>query len=205
MKNKSEKSWEKFVMNTITGCNVSFVGFGHIAQTTARLLQKSFNVKIQVLKRTKCKVTDFGDLRVEKVYSFKETDRNNIFKEADFVICSLPGTSETKNFIGEAELNSMKSSSVFISIGRGITVDEDALVKALNKKSIFGAALDVFHEEPLPKTSPLWNCPNLLISPHNADFTEDYFQLGWKVFEANLEQYLKDESLVTEADISLGY
>ena len=77
---------------------------------------------------------------------------------------------------------------VFISIGRGLAVDEEALATALENKSIAGAAVDVFKTEPLPQESRLWQCENALITSHNADFTDDYFTLGcvrlpWHVYE----------------------
>ena len=67
------------------------------------------------------------------------------------------------------------------------------------------AALDVFETEPLPESSPLWDCDNLLLTAHNADYTDDYFELGWKVWAANLERYLRNEPMATPVDKLAGY
>ena len=123
------------------------------------------------------------------------------------VVCTLPGTPQTLDFCGEAEFRAMKPGSVFISCGRGLAVDEDALAAALSDGHIF-AAMDVFKTEPLPKTSPLWDVPfdRLLLTAHNADLTSDYFELGWDVWEANLRGgFLGDDAYSTVVDKAAGY
>ena len=117
----------------------------------------------------------------------------------------LPGTPETYDFCGAAELAAMKRSAIFISLGRGSVVDEDALADALSSGAIAGAALDVFKTEPLPKTSRLWHCQNLLLTAHNADFTDDYFRLGWAVWKENLDALLADKPPATPVDRLAGY
>ena len=99
----------------------------------------------------------------------------------------------------------MKSSAVFISIGRGAVVDEGALAEALAGGRIKGAALDVFTQEPLPPSSPFWRLANVLITAHNADYTADYLQLGWDVFEENAALFARDEELATPVDVQRGY
>ena len=100
----------------------------------------------------------------------------------------------------------MKSTGVFVSLGRGAAVDEDALVDVLSKGQIRGAALDVFKEEPLPSTSPLWDLGDrILITAHNADLTEDYFDLGWAVFADNYRSFARGEPLKTPIEVSRGY
>ena len=85
-------------------------------------------------------------------------------------------------------------------------VDEDALVRVLEAGKIRGAALDVFKEEPLPSSSPLWTLGDrILITAHNADLTEDYFDLGWAVFADNYRRFASDEPLSTLIDVSRGY
>lgn len=99
-----------------------------------------------------------------------------------------------------------KPSSVFISLGRGAVVDEAALANALATRSIRGAVLDVFTVEPLPKSSPLWDLDNVLLTAHNADLTANYFELGWNVWTDNLERFLGGEStLATPVDVANGY
>ena len=96
--------------------------------------------------------------------TYGPADKLKLFEESDFVVCALPGTAATENFCGAAEFAAMKKTSIFLSIGRGLAVDEDALAAALISKSIGGAAVDVFKQEPLPKTSDLWKCDNLILT-----------------------------------------
>ena len=115
------------------------------------------------------------------------------------------GTDHTKDFVSTAEFGAMKNTGVFISIGRGLVVDEDALNTALQTGGIAGAALDVFKKEPLSKESPLWDRENILITAHNADFTEDYFELGWKVWRENYECIKADKPVATPVEKAAGY
>merc|ERR1712048_602225 len=97
-----------------------------------------------------------------------------------------------------------KKDAVFISIGRGLAVDENALANALLSKHIAGAAVDVFKTEPLPEDSKLWECDNLILTAHNADFTDDYFELGWSVWRSNLDGLRSGTGLVTLVDKRAG-
>lgn len=92
-------------------------------------------------------------------------------------------------------------------IHRGVAVDEAALFEALVKPDGICAALDVFAVEPLPTDSKLWDVPDdrLLLSSHNADLTEDYFVLGWNVFQQNLQAFTEGTPLVTVVDKEFGY
>eukprot|EP00039_Didymoeca_costata_P012404 m.178883 g.178883 ORF g.178883 m.178883 type:complete len:334 (+) comp15472_c0_seq23:4573-5574(+) len=198
--NKKEKKWEKFVMDTVAGKTLGIVGFGHIGQTTAKMAKQAFGMKVIALRSNPKKTSDFAD------QTLGPDQKLELFKTSDYVVCSLPGTADTENFCGKSEFDAMKKNAVFISVGRGLAVDEDALVGALKSGSIGGAALDVFKNEPLAEKSELWSCENLIITSHNADFTEDYFKLGWTVFQENLTKYLAGERpLATEIDKSAGY
>lgn len=168
VKNKEEKRWDKFQMDTVDKKTVAFIGFGHIAQQTARLLQKTFGSKLRmnILKRSNTSQSsspaDFADLNISQVfYSDQGGNDLAIYQDADYVICTLPGTAETLNFVGAEQFKAMKQEAVFISLGRGLVVDEDALAQALQQHQLKGAALDVFKTEPLPQDSPLWTSPNL--------------------------------------------
>merc|ERR1711920_249711 len=124
-------------------------------------------------------------------------EKLEVFAHGDFVVSALPGTPDTVNFCDQAAFAAMKPSSVFISVGRGTVVDEDALADVLSNGKIAGAALDVFKVEPLPNSSPLWKCKDLLLTAHNADFTEDYFELGWNIWRQNYDAFVKGHDLVT--------
>jgi len=199
---RSGKVWEKFIMGELHGMTVGLVGFGDIAKATAALC-KAFGMRVVALRSA----PGADDVLADKVYYSRSqpSEKLEVFKEADFVICSLPGGQSTLKFCGAEEFAAMKPSGIFISIGRGTCVDEDALVEALQTKKIAGAALDVFAVEPLPQESPLWQCENLLFSPHNADLTVNYIGETWRIFLEKLQAYSTGASLGAEVDKVKGY
>jgi phosphoglycerate dehydrogenase-like enzyme len=101
----------------------------------------------------------------------------------------------------------MKKSAVFMNIGRGLTVKETDLVQALKEKMIAGAVLDVFEKEPLTENSEIWDCENVLITPHCADQDTDHCLRAMEIFGKNLERYVKDgtKNLINVIDKQLGY
>lgn len=125
--------------------------------------------------------------------------------DADFVVITVPGTRETKGMIGRDELELMKPGSYIFNIGRGSTIDQDALIDALKNQKIGGAGLDVFDTEPLPEDSPLWEMENVIITSHYAGITPAYSERLWEIFLDNLRRYLLDEPMRNVVDKELGY
>jgi phosphoglycerate dehydrogenase-like enzyme len=121
------------------------------------------------------------------------------------VVNVLPSTPATRRRFDDAVFSAMLPSARFVNVGRGGTVDEAALIRALRDGTIAGAALDVFEREPLPEDSPLWDLPNVIVSPHmSADFA------GWRetlveLFVENLSRYLSGRPLKNVVDKELGY
>jgi phosphoglycerate dehydrogenase-like enzyme len=99
----------------------------------------------------------------------------------------------------------MQPHAIFINVGRGGVVDEEALVAALKAGKIGGAALDVFAREPLPQSSPLWSMENVIISPHLAGHTARYNERAVDLFAENLMRYLERKELLNRVDLSRGY
>ena len=204
--NQKQKTWEKFVMPTLKGKTMGFVGFGHIGTTTARLA-KQFGMNVMALRRDPSKESLYADVVLGN------QDKLKLFQDSDFVVSVLPGTAETMDYCSQPEFKAMKPSGVFISVGRGVVVDEEALSNALASGEIAGAALDVFKQEPLPPESSLWGLGDdkILLSAHNADYTTDYFDLGWNIFEQNLDSFMacnglvNDGNMVTPVDKENGY
>ena len=121
-----------------------------------------------------------------------------MLKLCDFVVVALPLTPETKGYIGEAEIQAMKTGAFLILVSRGGIVDEAELMNALNEHKLSGAALDVFVQEPLPPESPLWKTPNLLITPHVSGFSPRYKERAGEMFAENLNRYLHGEPILNE-------
>ncbi|KAH9249464.1 hypothetical protein BASA81_012826 [Batrachochytrium salamandrivorans] len=124
--NKKSTRWDKFEMDTIKGKTVGFLGWGSIAQHTAELL-KPFGVQVICFRKS------------------EPTSKLELAQRSDFVINTLPGTRDTFNLCNGEFFAHMKPQGVFINLGRGSTVDEDALVVALETGKLAGACLDVLH------------------------------------------------------------
>jgi phosphoglycerate dehydrogenase-like enzyme len=124
---------------------------------------------------------------------------------ADFVVLAVPHTRETDKMLGARELARMRPDAYLVNVARGSVVDEPALADALRRGAIAGAGLDVFAEEPLPASSPLWSLPNVILTPHVAGATPRYFERALQLFVGNLERYLAGRPLRNLVDPSLGY
>ncbi len=122
-------------------------------------------------------------------------DLRELLPAADWLIMLAPLTPQTRGLIGAAELAALPRGARFANIGRGPTVQEDALVEALRTGHLAGAALDVFEREPLPPESPLWDMPGVIISPHIGGDEADTPRAFAAAFLANLRRYLAGEPL----------
>jgi phosphoglycerate dehydrogenase-like enzyme len=124
---------------------------------------------------------------------------------ADHVVDVLPITPATRGLFDAEAFAAMKTTGLFVNIGRGSTVDERALIEALEGGVIAGAALDVFETEPLPADSPLWQMPNVLVSPHRAGDHEGWERDVVTLFLDNLGRFVAGEELRNVVDVELGY
>lgn len=125
--------------------------------------------------------------------------------DADYVIVALPQTEDTNSLIDETCFDRMKDSAFLVNIARGPIVNETDLVRALREKRIAGAGLDVFEEEPLPDSSPLWDMPNVVFAPHSAGYSPEGRGNILRIFKENLRRYLAEEPLLNVVDKKRGY
>ena len=121
------------------------------------------------------------------------------------LVLALPLTPATHGLIGERQLKRMKPTALFINVGRGELVQESALIRALREGWIAGAGLDVFAREPLARSSPLWNMPQVVVSPHIAGTHPHYMTRATDLFMDNLKRYLASKPLLNEVDKIAGY
>ena len=121
-----------------------------------------------------------------------------IISDFDFVINILPHSKETDKIFNKFIFSKMKKSSFFINVGRGKTVVEKDLIQALKHKTIAGAGLDVFENEPLSKNSELRRLQNVIVTPHIAGYTKKYWKLQKKLFSENLDRYLSIQPLLNK-------
>jgi phosphoglycerate dehydrogenase-like enzyme len=125
--------------------------------------------------------------------------------ETDAVVLACPLTEQTQRLIGAAELEALPPHAVLVNVARGEVVDERALIEALVSGRLGGAALDVVEQEPLPAESPLWDMPNVLISPHSASTVERENERIVELFVENLRRWLDRRPLLNQFDRSRGY
>jgi phosphoglycerate dehydrogenase-like enzyme len=130
---------------------------------------------------------------------------HSLLQQSDFVVLVVPITPQTRRMIDATALAQMKPGAYLINIGRGDVVDEPALIDALRQRRIAGAALDVFHEEPLPNDSPLWQLDNVILTPHIAGITPNYEPRAAAIFAENLRRFVAGQPLLNQVDFSRGY
>jgi len=144
-------------------------------------------------------------MRVISAHASAPYDLAAMLAQADYAVVLVPLTPKTRGMIGPRELAGMKNSAVLIVMSRGGIVDESALGAALRANALRGAALDVFDEEPLPKTSPVWDTPRLVITPHVAGLTHDYIRRVTRVALDNVARIERGEPPTTLISAARGY
>ncbi|MGD0803203.1 MAG: D-2-hydroxyacid dehydrogenase [Candidatus Bathyarchaeia archaeon] len=201
IKEKGSRHWGRYAGTTLKGKTVAIISLGKIGQEVAKLAN-CFGMHVIGTKRNTEGVNS-ASLGVERLYPW--TDLKPMLSQADFVVLCIPQTLETTGLIREEELAAMKSSAVLINIARGAIVDEAALIRALNSGKLLGAALDVQTTEPLPHDSPLWELPQVLLSPHSASNVDSENVELVKLFCENLSLYLKGLPLRNLFNMNLQY
>ncbi|CDW91517.1 2-hydroxyacid dehydrogenase [Stylonychia lemnae] len=181
---------------------VGIVGYGDIGCQCAKLIKSTLHMKVVGLKRNPSNTPEEQKLYADEIIGFDQMDY--LLSTCDFVINCLPYTKETHELFTEELFIKMKKSAVYMNIGRGQTVIEADLIKALKEKSIAGAMLDVFYTEPLSSDSELWAMPNVVITPHCADMTEDSYLVTFNIFMENLERFTIGQGLKNICNKSLG-
>jgi phosphoglycerate dehydrogenase-like enzyme len=194
------REWQRYPTHTLRGKTVGIVGLGHIGREVARL-SKSFGMKVIATRRS---TKQPGKTRNVDLL-LPQACMKQMLARSDYVILCVPLTPDTRHIIGEAEFKVMKPTARPINIGRGLLIDEEALIRALDEKLIAGAGLDVTSTEPLPKQSRLWSFDNVILSPHVSGGMEDYMLRATELFRENLRCYLNGKRLLNVIDRKKGY
>jgi D-2-hydroxyacid dehydrogenase (NADP+) len=185
VRNQDRHVWDSRPAPLLYKKKVGILGVGVIGLEIARKC-KAFGMTIYGITRFKRKMDSVD-------YSHGPQELIAVLREVDYFINVVPSTSDTQNMIGAPEFAAMKPTAFFINVGRGETVDEEALIQTLQAKKIAGAALDVFCREPLPEDHPLWAVPNVIITPHVGGKSDIYSDQALPIFEENLRRYLQGE------------
>ncbi len=198
----------------LRGSTLGIVGYGSIGREIAHVAQV-FGMEVLAVKRDVRQPEASGSHYViagtgdpEGVYFHRLYPPEaliSMVRVCDFVVLAVPLTDATRGMVSAEVLAAMKPTAYLVNISRGEVVDEAALVQALQKGQIAGAALDVFATEPLPAESPLWELPNVIISPHIAGNTTNYNEKAAQLFIENLRRYMAEEPLLNQVNRTRGY
>ncbi len=197
----------------LRGATIGIVGYGSIGREVGRLA-KAFGMRVLALKRNAPVASVRGTFELDGLGDpqgalpdclYGPDQLCEMLAQCDYVVLAVPLTPETRSMIGEAELRAMKPTTYLVNIARGEVCDEPALIRALQEKWIAGAGLDVFAQEPLPPDSPLWQLPNVILTPHISGFSPNYEQRAADIFCENLRRYLAGQPLLNVVDKITGY
>lgn len=196
---RRQKKWDPHAQSIVNlpGKTAGLLGLGAIGIEVARRC-KAFSMRVIGIRRNP-QPTESVDLVLPP------SGLDQVLTESDFVVCSLPLTRETRHLITLREFSLMKPTAFFINVGRGAVVKEADLITALSQGLIKGVGLDVFEQEPLPEDSPLWEMPNVIITPHSAGFDEEHAKKTFAIFVQNLVRFQQGLPLINQVDKELGY
>lgn len=199
----AQKKWMQVPADTslidLYGKTIGIVGMGGIGSETARRLHYGFNMRVLATDAKPLPKPEFVAELHEPSWLMK------MVPQVDVLMSAAPLTPITKQMFNDAVFGAMKPGAYFINVSRGGLVDQDALVKALKEKRIAGAGLDVATPEPLPADSPLWTCPNLVITPHNSGNAPIRQERAVALVAENVRRYSNDLPLMNVVDKLKGY
>jgi phosphoglycerate dehydrogenase-like enzyme len=214
---QSQTKWptrrvERYQAKEVLGSTVGIVGYGSIGQRLAQLLQPFYGTILATRRSLLTapsngyQIDAQGDPNTEyprRIYPSQAL--RGMIKECDYVVVTVPLTEQTRGLIGSKQFEAFRPGAFMVDVSRGGVVDHGALIQALEKRQLAGAALDVFPEEPLPSDSPLWHMQNVIISPHVAGLSPHYLDRAFSLFKENLRRYVSGEELLNKIDLQRGY
>lgn len=195
---KENKHWERYGNSELAGKTVGIVGLGRIGRDLAKVCN-FFGMTVVGSRRDTSKTVE----DVETLYT--PDNLMPMMPRLDYLVLATPHTPETDGLITADHIRALKQGAVIINIARGVVIDQQAMTEALQDGHLLGAALDVFAIEPLPQNDPLWELPNVIVSPHSASTADSENGKITKLFITNLKHFLNDEPLVNVLDTDLLY
>jgi glyoxylate/hydroxypyruvate reductase A len=195
LRRQRDHDWERYATTELSSLRVLVVGLGAVGRRVAELLNSvgcDVWATVRHPRPAPPSVSRIGMLQ----------DLRPFLPEVDAVVVSSPLTESTHHLFSDDQFAAMKESAWIVNIGRGAIIDESALIRALMNRQIGGAVLDVFEDEPLKKASPLWDLPNVLITPHSASTVPGENSRIVDIFEDNLRRYLAGAPLRNVFDVN---
>ncbi|WP_428912098.1 D-2-hydroxyacid dehydrogenase [Niallia sp. Krafla_26] len=196
--NKAKRVWDRTGYDEeLYGKTVSIFGAGTVGVAIAERC-RDFGMHVIGINTNGIQKPPFDEM-------YSMNNKEMVLKESDYIILLLPATPATHHCISKNELSLMKKSAYLINLGRGPLINNEDLITSLENGDISGAALDVFDEEPLPKDNPLWGAPNLLLTPHMAARTKNYYERAMDKFLLNFSAFQKNEQPPYYIDFDRGF
>lgn len=188
-------SWHRSFSGTLQGKRLGIMGTGSIGRHIAGTA-RHFGLRVHGLSRSGDPAANFDEVMdASRLHEF--------LAGLDYLVCVLPATSATQGLLDTAALCRLPAHAVLVNVGRSNVVDDAALAAALRDGTLAAAVLDVFDDEPLPRDSPLWDVPNLYITPHVAAISHP--ALIAPIFVENYRRYINKQPLNYVVDFSSGY
>jgi D-2-hydroxyacid dehydrogenase (NADP+) len=182
LQNQSHRTWERWPQPLLYGKTVVIVGIGAIAEELA-LRCRALGMRVEGVSSARSSARGFDAI-------YPRTQLRTVAAKTDYLVVLVPYEPATHHLIDRSVLEAMPRTARLINIARGRVVDELALVEALKQRRIAGAGLDVFGIEPLPADSPLWQMPNVIITPRIGGMSDIYAQQLLPLLKENLAHYL---------------
>jgi phosphoglycerate dehydrogenase-like enzyme len=192
-----EHAWRRTLPVRAAGRTLGILGLGAIGEALA-IRAAALGMRVIGTQRT-----PKGHPAVARIEPPEHSDR--VLAESDVVVLLLPLTDETRGLLSRERIARMKPGALLVNLARGGIVDEDALVEALRSGRLAAAAFDVFAEEPLPASSPLWEAPNLWITPHMAGGFPEILDETTRLFAENVARLERGEPIRNAIDRARGY
>jgi phosphoglycerate dehydrogenase-like enzyme len=193
------RRWRRLPKRELRGSTVGIIGLGRIGTEVARLCA-AFGARVIGLRRTPQATPPPG---VERVYG--PDGLHDLLAASDYVVLTLSLNPTSRGLLGAAEIAAMQPTAVLVNVARGDVVDEPALIEALRDERLAYACLDTFQREPLPSESPLYDLPNVLITPHNSASSPHMEERVIELFLDNLGRLVRGEELLNVVDKRRGY
>lgn len=196
---QQEQRWDRFVHGELAGATLGIIGYGNVGQDLARKAE-ACHMNVQAIRRHQ---SDNSSSRIKMHHG--STGLSELLRSSDYVVVTSPLTPDTENLLDRDQIMEMKPGAALIVVSRGGIVNELAMIEALESGHLSGAGIDAHAEEPLGQESPLWNMPNVIVTPHNGATTSQTELRREDILIDNASRWMKGLPLRNVVNPVQGY